>query len=122
MSEGYVTPGRRALVVDDNGLVALDTREMLIELGFTQVHVASRGDQALEHVATSPFDWALVDGTLRGGDLENVVAALDQAGVPLAFVSSLGDGSDIAPAWAERDFIARPYGKRELAALLSRWR
>ena len=119
MADCDPSSGPSALVIDDSGLVALDTRELLVELGFVCVQVASRGDEAIRLAGAHPYDWALVDGTLKGGDLDQVVAALDDAGIPLVFVCSLPDGADIQTDRAGRRFIARPYGKRELAALLA---
>ncbi|PKB14423.1 response regulator receiver domain-containing protein [Novosphingobium kunmingense] len=110
--------GLSALVVDDNGLIALDTREVLIELGFPEVHIAADGGEALARLAHRSYDWALVDGTLKGGDLECVVGRLDEKGIPLVFVCSQPDGSDIAVERDGRLFIARPYGKKNLAALI----
>ncbi len=120
MSKVYVAPGQSALVVDDNGLIALDTREMLLELGFDQVDVASQGSEALELIASGRYEWALVDGTLKGGDLGDVITAIDAAAIPMAFVTSLKDGSDIAENWTGRAFVARPYGKKDLLPLLPR--
>lgn len=113
-------PRRRALVFDDNGLVALDTRELLLEMGFADVAVAARGDAALAAVRGTRLDWALLDAGLPEGDLCAVMEALDAAEVPIVLVCSDPDGTDIAPQWQDRTFLARPYSQAELMALAPR--
>lgn len=118
MSDASEKLDYKALVVDDNGLVAMDTREILIEMGLDEVDIASHGDEAIERLDADRYDWALVDGTLKGGNLDHVIAALDANAVPLIFICSQPDGSDIAADREGRPFLSRPYAKRDLAALI----
>ena len=109
---------KRALVVEANGIVALDTREMLLELGFAEVEALARVDTALCAIAARVPDWSLVDPMLPDGEMSPLIAALDAIGTAVVLVSSRPDGSDIAPRWADRRFVTRPYGREDLAALL----
>jgi CheY-like chemotaxis protein len=106
-----------ALVFKNNGLVAHDTRELLLELGFAEVAVAARGGEALAEVLGARLDWALIDAGLPDRELSAVIEALDAAKVPFALVCSNPEGTDIAPQWQGRTYLARPYSKAELEAL-----
>ena len=109
----------RALVIEANGLVALDTREMLLELGFAEVAALARVDTALDAIAQCAPDWSLIDARLAADDLAPVMAALDAVGATVVLVSSRPDGSDIDPRWTDRAFLTRPYGPADLAAVLN---
>lgn len=118
MAVGSCATRGRALVFKDNGLVALDTRETLLELGFAEVAVAARSPEALAQIASARPDWAVLDAGLPPADLAAVIAALDAARVPFVLVCSNPDGSDLGADGKGRTFLARPYGMAELEKLL----
>lgn len=120
MSKGEGYPRGNALVYDDNGLVALDTRETLLELGFRQVTIAACGDDAVASLRNSGLHWAVIDAGCPARDLAAVIAALDAAAVSFALVCSSPDGSDIPEQWKGRTYLARPYGKADLERLAPR--
>lgn len=116
MARDNAYPPARALVYDDNGLVALDTREILLELGFAEVTIAACGDDAVNCLKANGLVWAVIDAGCPADDLAVVIAALDASAVPFVLICSNPDGTDIAPQWQDRAFLARPYSKAELEA------
>ena len=111
---------RRALVYDDNGLVALDTREVLLELGFDEVSTAACGDEALSCLNGQGLDWGVIDAGCPEDDLAAVIAAFDAHAVPYVLVCSDPGGTDIPTQWKGRTYLARPYSKADLEALVAR--
>lgn len=110
-------PRGRALVFKKNGMVALDTREMLLELGFADVAVAARGEEAIVEILTMRPQWAVIDAGHAPEELEAIIAALNEDGVPFVLICNAPDGSDIPEQWQGRPYLARPYSKAELEAL-----
>ncbi|MDD9970515.1 MAG: EAL domain-containing response regulator [Myxococcales bacterium] len=58
----------RALVVDDEPLVAKSLAELLLSLGVTSARVASTGSEALEKIANEDFDVVFCDLHMPGMD------------------------------------------------------
>ena len=83
--------GRRILVVEDDMLIALFIEEVLQDLGCTVLGPASRLDRALHLASTEVFDAAILDVTIRGGQVFPVAERLQSRGIPFALASGYGD-------------------------------
>lgn len=111
----------RALLVEDEALVALIAEEALSALGFT-VDVAGSGGEALAAFGASPPDLAIVDiglPDMRGDDL---ALRLRQTAPDLSLLIASGyDPSEVAGRFsgdARFGVIAKPYTEGDLAAAL----
>ena len=83
--------GRRILVVEDDMLIAVFIEEVLHELGCIVVGPVSRLDRALQLASDEVFDAAILDVTIRGGQVFPVAESLQARGIPFVFASGYGD-------------------------------
>jgi DNA-binding NarL/FixJ family response regulator len=84
---------RRALIVDDEFLIAFDLEASMRELGFDVCAVASNEKDAIELAKSNPPDVAVMDVYL-GGTRAGIEAARwlrEVCGVPVVFVTAHSD-------------------------------
>ncbi|WP_374300053.1 response regulator [Paracoccus sp. (in: a-proteobacteria)] len=82
--------GRAILVVEDEPLVALDMQAELEDAGAGSVRVARTVDAALAALSEQRFDLALLDGNLKGQQVDTVADRLRRSQIPFCFVSGYG--------------------------------
>jgi CheY-like chemotaxis protein len=98
----------RVLVVDDEALIAMMLSDLLAEYGHETVGPAHTEGQALELVASTPIDAAILDVTLGDHDCFAVAEALRKRGIPFAFAT--GHGVQAMPdAFRERMTVSKPF-------------
>ena len=85
-----MSAGMRVLVVEDEMLVALLVEDMLVELGYEVVGIASRLAMALTMAETLSFDVAILDVNLAGEKSFPVAEALESKGIPYIFATGYG--------------------------------
>lgn len=83
-------PYRRALVIEDEGVVAMLVEDMLLELGWDVAAVAGRLDHAMEEAGRGGFDFAVLDLNLDGCMSYPVADVLRARGIPFVFASGYG--------------------------------
>jgi two-component system, response regulator PdtaR len=86
-------PSRRALIVDDEFLIAFDLESSMRELGFDVCTVVSNESDAIELAKSNPPDVVLMDVYL-GGTRAGIEAARwlrELCGVPIVFVTAHND-------------------------------
>lgn len=109
------------LVVEDHVLIALDLENMLLDLGATQVSVAYSVDQALQLIATTAFDGALLDVRLGGAASLPVAIALRDAGIPFAFATGYNAAGMIPEEFRTQPVIPKPFQQQTLLQVLGMW-
>jgi CheY-like chemotaxis protein len=78
--------GCRILVMEDDGMLAMDISDTLDELGHLVVGPARTVKDALARIESEPIDVALLDINLGNGETSYPVAEmLRRRGVPFAF-------------------------------------
>ncbi|HZT17782.1 MAG TPA: response regulator [Dongiaceae bacterium] len=80
----------RVLVIEDEGLVALQLQQELRDLGYRVVGPASSVETALQLIDAESIEVALLDINLRGESALPVAAALHRRGIPFAVVTGYG--------------------------------
>jgi CheY-like chemotaxis protein len=97
----------RILIIEDEPIIALDLQDTLVEAGFTVVGVAGRLENALEFIADTVFDAAIVDANLGGISASPAALALAARGLPFIVLSgySLGQQQD---EFAGAPFLQKP--------------
>ena len=109
----------RVLLVEDEYLVAILVEDMLGDLGHVLAASAGRLEEALALLETAAFDVALLDLALGGAASYPVAHRLAARGIPFAFVTGrLSD--DIDPAYAAAPVLQKPFGRRDLAAIIGK--
>lgn len=108
----------RVLVVEDEYLVALQTEEMLIELGFEVVGPATRFDQALGMAQSAAIDAAVIDVNLRGVAIYPIADVLAGRAIPFAFATGYA-ANGVAPAYRDRPVLQKPFLADQLATVMA---
>jgi CheY-like chemotaxis protein len=83
----------RVLVVEDEMMVAMLVEDMLTDLGYEVVTVASGMNSAIEHAERTEFDLAILDLNLNGEKSYPVAEALRTRNVPFLFATGYGEGA-----------------------------
>ena len=105
------------LVVEDDGLIALDIEEEIKALGIGGVRVASCAEEAFACLADGAIDLVLVEHTLESA--ATVAARARQLGRPLVWIGGPSTGG--AAVLSASDFrLEKPFTSEELAGLLHR--
>ncbi|WP_159714131.1 response regulator [Geminicoccus flavidas] len=112
--------GRRVLVVEDESLVALLLEDMLLELGFTVVDVASRLETGMSAAQQAAFDVAVLDVNL-GGETRSFPIAdlLRRRGIPFVFATG-HDPSSLERSYPDAPVVRKPFLRGDLRSALAR--
>jgi DNA-binding response OmpR family regulator len=88
----------RALIVEDEPMIALGLEAHLRELGFQACDLATDGDQALSHAMRNPPSVALMDINLEGNreGIEVARRLREVCDVPIVFVTGHTDHDTVA--------------------------
>src|SRR6185312_11558135 len=105
--------GRRILVVEDDWLIAVCIEEALHKLGCTVVGPVSKLDRALELAKSEVFDAAILDITIRGGQVFPVAESLRSRGIPFVFASGYGDWA-LPASFQGQTRLTKPFTADEL--------
>ncbi|WP_035701161.1 response regulator [Bradyrhizobium genomosp. I (2014)] len=110
--------GKRVLVVEDEGLVAMSVEDMLSDLGCSVAAQAGTLREALEKAQAGGFEVALLDVSLNGKQVFPVAEWLSKHGVPFAFASGYG-AAGLPIDFRDRPVVAKPFQIEELSAALT---
>lgn len=111
--------GLRVLVVEDIGIVAIEEKLMLEQLGCTVVGPEPSLDRGLAAAREEELDGALLDINLAGHRSFPIAAELRRRGVPFIFVSGYGSGQ-LEGAFRGSPLMEKPFSKREIADRIGR--
>jgi DNA-binding response OmpR family regulator len=105
---------RRALVVEDETVVAMLIEDMLADIGFTVVW-APNLSKAVAIAQSGDFSLAVLDVNLGGSANSFPVAdILTERGIPFLFSTGYGRGA-IDPRFAARPALQKPFRQEALA-------
>ncbi|MCW5889538.1 MAG: response regulator [bacterium] len=108
----------RLLVVEDEGITAIDTGDLLRGLGYEIAGVAYSGEDAIRRADELRPDLVLMDIRLRGA-MDGVAAARaihTRFGIPVVFATAYADDATLARARLAEPFgyVLKPFHEREL--------
>jgi DNA-binding response OmpR family regulator len=98
----------RILVLEDEALIALMLEDWLTELGYETIGPVDTAQSALDIVAKTELDVAILDVSLGDGDCFSVADALRDRGVSFAFATGYG-ASVLAPRFKDEMVLQKPY-------------
>lgn len=101
--------GGRALVVEDNMIVAMEAEDILRELGFEQTESVASVATALRQIEAARPDFALLDVNLGRETSFPVADRLSELGVPFVFATGYGDHAVVPAAHGERPRLSKPF-------------
>ncbi|EYD77297.1 signal transduction histidine kinase [Rubellimicrobium mesophilum DSM 19309] len=87
--------------------------EQLSACGAAIVGPAASADQALQIIAESSFDVALLDGNLGGHGVDEIAAALTRRNIPFAFATGYG-AEGLPRSFQQVRVLAKPFSEEQL--------
>lgn len=109
---------RRALVVEDSMIIAMEAEDCLLELGVAEVEVAGTVEGALAAMDRSTFDVAILDYDLGDQTSETVANRLVENGTPFAIASGYADLDRHFELLGAAAVLGKPYSKADLRRML----
>jgi CheY-like chemotaxis protein len=110
---------RRVLLVEDEVMVAMYIEDVLAELGYQVVAVATSLTRALAFADERNFDFAVLDINLGTEQSFPVADVLRQRGIPFLFVSGYTSGG-LADGYRNEVRIRKPFRTHDLANAIGR--
>lgn len=110
--------GKRVLVVEDEGLVAMTVEDMLSDLGCTVAARASSVPEALDIARDGGFEFALLDVSLQGKKVFPVAELLSEKGIPFVFASGYG-AVGLPEEFRSSPVVPKPFEIEDLSAALT---
>ena len=107
MTEHQEATPIKILIVEDEGIIALDLKSCVEQLGYTVLACVDSAEKALELVEQEPPDLVLMDIVLKGkmDGIEAAALMRSRWGIPAIFITAYAD-----PEWVERAKPVNPFG------------
>jgi CheY-like chemotaxis protein len=106
--------GRRILVAEDEGLIALELERMLEGFGCHVIGPLASVAEVKERAERGDLDGALLDVNLRGQRIFEILPTLQKLGLRLIITSGYADDALFPAAFRAMPRIAKPFDEREL--------
>jgi len=110
----------KALLVEDNLIIALDGEMHLRSAGAEDVLVASTVKEGLRLIDEFEPDFAVLDLNLGHETSLPVARRLAEKGIPFAFATGYGDASNLSEEFSTAPVVTKPYGAASLATALDK--
>lgn len=110
--------GAKILIVEDEGIEALDLQQRLASQGYTVTAIVSDGEDAILKVQETSPDLVLMDIMLQG-EIDGITAAEEirqRYNIPVIFTTAYADEETLQRAKLTEPYgyIVKPYREREL--------
>jgi DNA-binding response OmpR family regulator len=109
----------RVLVVDDEALIALHTRDVLADGNFTVVGPAYRLETALALARHEPLDAAVLDINLAGLEVWPVAHVLRERGIAFVLLSGRGSALHVPDGFLRARRLTKPCQEADLLATVA---
>jgi CheY-like chemotaxis protein len=100
--------GLKALLVEDEGGIALMIEDMLEEFGCKIVASVARLRQASDVASTAAVDFAILDVNIDGQEVFPVARVLRTRGIPFVFSTGYGAGG-LPPEFSATPVVGKPF-------------
>jgi CheY-like chemotaxis protein len=111
-----IPSGLRILVVEDEMMLAMMLADLLKAYDCTPI-TAARVEKALQLVATTAFDVALLDVNIAGEAVYSVAQELDRRRIPFVFVTGYTD-QGLDADYRDRPALTKPFNPAALGRAL----
>lgn len=108
---------RRILVVEDETMIAMYIEDMLDRLGCDIEGPVSKLEDAVRLAREGAFDAAILDVTIRGGQVFPVAEILKERGIPFVLASGYGEWA-LPEAFRGNTRLQKPFTSAEFEAAL----
>jgi DNA-binding NtrC family response regulator len=112
--------GRRILLAEDEGLIALELERMLEDFGCNVVGPLASIDKVLESAQRGGLDGAILDVNLRGQRIFEILPALQKLGLRLIITSGYADDTLFPAPFRAMPRVAKPFDEKELRRVCER--
>jgi DNA-binding response OmpR family regulator len=109
---------RRILVLEDEPIVGFALEDMLEALGYDQIWLATRLDEAAKIIDEESIEVAILDVNIHGERSYPLADALADRGVPFIFATGYGD-SEHPERHRHVVTITKPYSMADVGAALA---
>ncbi len=114
----------KILIVEDEGIVSIDIRNILKNLGYNYIEVAFTGEEALNKTQDWEPDVILMDIGLKG-DIDGIEAAgkiKNRINTPIIFLTGFADDNTLARANKINPvgYIIKPINNKDLDDAISK--
>lgn len=110
--------GFRVLVVEDEMFIALEIEDTLKEFGYQVVGPTGKLEAALQLATDEMIDAAILDVTIRGGQVFPVAEKLIERGIPFILASGYGEWA-LPEGMRNRPRLTKPFTSEELMAAIT---
>ncbi len=117
---------KRILIVEDQGITAIDEHQIMTDLGYEVTGIAMTGENAVRQAGMDRPDVVLMD-IMLAGEMDGREAAMqihDLYQIPVVFVTAFGSKkaskSLKTPPPKGVGYIVKPYTAKELASEIER--
>ena len=122
MNADLTPPEPRALIVEDETLIAEELKERLSRLGFSIIAAVDTADEGIAIATREHPDLVLMDIRLKG-DKDGVQAAKEiheQVDVPIVYLTAHSDRLTVERVKATQydGFLLKPFQRRELESTI----
>lgn len=107
----------RVLLVEDEPLLLMSASDMLTDLGYYVMGMATSLGSALEVARSAQFDIAVLDVNLGGGRVDEVATLLASRGIPFIFTTGYG-AKTLPAAFSDRPYLNKPFETEQLSQAL----
>lgn len=111
--------GLMVLLVEDQALIAMDTEELLRNLGATEVVIAPSVTTAMSSLSQAKPHCAVLDLNLGPESSEPIATALQERGIPYIFATGYRDSVAIPGRFAGVPVVRKPVSQESLSRQLS---
>ena len=124
-------PQAKMLLVDDFSMVRASIKNILKDLGITNIHEAKDGQQALDLLSEAqsnkdPFDLVFCDWNMPNMSgiemLKEVKAKPELSDLPIVMVTAERDRANVVQALKQgaKDYVVKPFNKAQISKKIER--
>ncbi|GLQ21097.1 response regulator [Algimonas porphyrae] len=104
------------LIVEDNFIIAMDTQELVADLGATSSQVANSCNDALALLDEGCFTAAILDFNLSDETSVRIADALEERDIPFVFATGYSDASVLPERYRDTVMLKKPYLQDDIRA------
>ncbi|MEN3931739.1 response regulator [Microvirga sp. W0021] len=109
--------GIRAIIVEDEGAIALLIEDMLFDFGCEVCGTAARISKAITLLAETEIDVAILDLNIAGEPVYPLVDELKRRNIPYLISTGYGKAG-LEPAYQDSPVLPKPFTQKDLEVLL----
>lgn len=109
---------KKALVVEDQMLIALDLEQILTEAGMVVAATATSPREAMAYLASDRPDIAILDVNLGDETSASIAGQLQEMRIPFVFATGYGEGNAVSESFPDALVVRKPYDREAILSQL----